>query len=161
MVRPAVLLLAGLCAGLATAVAAAHDDTAARLVAAEVRLGDVVLLRGSTSDDGKPDVDQVWDYLRELRLQPTAAFDELRAGRAAEAEAGAEPVAEGSWKLRRRDEDPWIHLRIAYGGRAEVFVLTLLRDEGGRWRVDPADVARYADMRWIRRSEAARLYGRD
>lgn len=138
--------------------AAAPED--ARLVTAEVLLGETVLLRGSTSDDGKPDVDQVWSYLRGLRLKPTEAFDALRTERAGQASEPAEPTADERYTLRRGEKDPWIHLRIAYGGRAEVFALTLLRDDGG-WRVDTADLDRYADMRWIRRSEAARLHGVD
>jgi len=134
------------------------DAADARLVRAEVLLGETTLLLGSTSDDGRPDVDAVWQYLRDLRLQPTEAFTALRDERdEAAAEAEGHPQAD-RWTLRRGEEDPWIHLRVAYGGRAEVHTLTLLRAEDGAWRVDPTDLERYADMRWIRRREATALY---
>jgi hypothetical protein len=159
MRSPVLLVLALATAFAASPFARVLSEVAdARLVRAEVLLGETSLLLGSTSDDGKPDVDTVWQYLRDLRLQPTEAFTALRDERAeAAAEAAGRPQAD-RWTLRRGEKDPWIHLRIAYGGRAEVHALTLLRDEDGAWRVDPTDLERYADLRWIRRREAAALY---
>lgn len=137
------------------------DSDGARMVLAEVLLGDTLLLRGSTSDNGKPHVDHVWEYLRALDLRPTDAFAELRAERTAAGAAEGVSAADGDWTLRRGEEDPWIHLRIAYGGRVEVHWLSFTPAGDGNWRVAAADVERYADMRWIRRREAARLYGDD
>lgn len=154
-----VLLLLAASAAALRAGGTPHAD--ARMVLAEVFLGETLLLRGSTSDDGKPDVDAVWDYLRGLDLQPTEAFAELKAARAGSAKPADGDHPEGSWTLRREPDEPWIRLRIAYGGRLEAHWLTFVPAADGAWRVAAADVESYADMRWIRRWEATRMYRDD
>lgn len=130
-----------------------------RLVMAEVSLGERVVLRASASDDGHPDVDEVWGYLRGMTLEPTAEFAALGVDATAEEFTMlGDPFEGGDGSSPRR---PTVRLEIDYGGRAQVRELRLLRTAtaAGKpaWRVDPAELDRHFSHRWIRRVEAALL----
>ena len=141
------LLLAGACGTVLLQAADRAPDQ--RLVRAELRFNGELLLETSTSDDGHPDVDQVWAYLPGLAFRPTPEFAKLLAARGVEGDA---------FTLERGEKDDWIRLDIAYGGRAELRKLPLRRD-GETWKVDADAVQGAAERRWIRRWEAAALYG--
>jgi hypothetical protein len=49
-----------------------------RLIRAEVRVGNKVVLRGHTSDDGSPDADEVWSIAHTVKLYPTKEFATLK-----------------------------------------------------------------------------------
>ena len=145
MLRLAWTPLLALLLGLSIAAAAPLATSEARLVPAEVRFNGEVLLEASTSDDGQPNVDQVWAYLAGLRFSATPEFEALRTAR----ERGDDTCT-----LSRGEEDDWIELEISYGGRAQLRKLSLLKD-GEFWRLAPAQPALEATAaarRWIRRS---------
>lgn len=145
--RRLLFLVLALGVGLAC-LDARNAHTEMRMVRAEVSFQGEVLLEASTSDDGSPHVDEVWNYLKKLEFSPTPAFHTLREKR----------EAEGSpWTLERSKEEDWIRLDIAYGGRAELWKLPLLQ-VGESWRVDVDAIDAAAERRWIRRWEAANLY---
>lgn len=130
-----------------------------RMVMAEVSQGERVVLRASTSDDGHPDVDEVWGYLRGMTLEPTADFAALGVDeKSAEFTMRGEPFEGGDGSSPRR---PTLRLEIDYGGRAQLRELRLLRatTDAGKagWRIDPAELDRHFSGRWIRRVEAGLL----
>ena len=51
---------------------------AQRLLRAEVRVGNKVVLRGTTSDDGSQDADEVWSMAHTIKLFPTKEFASLK-----------------------------------------------------------------------------------
>ena len=141
-----ILWLAGL--GVETA-------SGARLVKASVSYDGVVILEGSTSDDGRVDADGVWAYLKTLKFKPTAAF----------ADRKIDP-ATGKTTLTGAGEgvalaDSKITVSIAFGGSAKFRELTLIRvpkdSQGKEWRLDPVQVDDRFASRLISRREAARL----
>ncbi len=159
----------------------APSPTHARLIPAEIRVDGEVVLRGSTSDDGHPDVDAVWDYQRgTLAYAPTAAFAALgvpadteewvleprptdRGERSESAEgAKADDPKTAATKPRRRRPAQWtIEVVVGYGGEARTHSLRLVRGKqlptGGEWYVHPDDVDRLFGSRLIRREAAAQL----
>ena len=58
---------------------------AERLLRSEVRVGNQVVLRGTASDDGTPDADEVWSMAHTVKLYPTEDFADLKAPADAEA----------------------------------------------------------------------------
>ena len=127
-----------------------------RLVSASITVGGEVVLRASTSDDGHPDADEVWNYLIEqLEFQPTEAFASL----------GIDPTSKAvtlGWLKGRETEHlgepPTIAVEVAYGGHDAPFRLGLVRSpEKTTWRVDRATVERRFDYRRITRAQAAQL----
>ena len=129
-------------------------EASARLVRARIERNGVELLRVSTSDDGYPDVDEVWDYLGELEFEPTEAFGELGVDSTSAVFRllGTEGESRGSSPYYERD----IVLAIAYGGDVSVRKLDLVRS-GARWKVSPEHVERYFDYRKITREQARGL----
>lgn len=74
----ALLALAPLTFGGAPAADPADTSAEpARLLRAEVRVGDKVVLRGTTSDDGRRDADEVWLAADQVKLLPTEHFAAL------------------------------------------------------------------------------------
>ena len=57
---------------------------AERLLRSEVRVGNKVVLRGTASDDGTPDADEVWSMAHTVKLYPTEDFADLKASADAE-----------------------------------------------------------------------------
>ena len=75
----ALLTLAPLVVGGAPATDAAEASAhPARLIRAEVRVGNKVVLRGTTSDDGSRDADEVWLAADQVKLLPTEHFAALK-----------------------------------------------------------------------------------
>ena len=84
MLRTTLTLLFALAPLSRTEAPAASDAGApssavqpARLIRAEVRVGNKVVLRGTTSDDGSPDADEVWLAADQVKLLPTEHFKDL------------------------------------------------------------------------------------
>ena len=76
---PALLALAPLMLGGAPATDAPETSARpARLIRAEVRIGNKVVLRGTTSDDGSRDADEVWLAADQVKLLPTEHFAALK-----------------------------------------------------------------------------------
>lgn len=137
--------------------AAAAGKPPARHVGAEIALDGVVVLRGSTSDDGHPDADAVWDYqLGQLTYAPTDAFAKLGV-----------PADAVEWTLAsapapaRGARPAQVRVEVRYGGGVTTHELALVRvprtPNGGEWRVQARDVERLFAGRSITRREAANL----
>lgn len=131
----------------------ARELHAARYVRADISLDGKTVLEGSTGDNGKPDADDVWDYLKTIRFRATEEFLAL------DVKDDAKEVVLTS--NAPKGELGGIVISVRYGGKAMTRKLTLVRvprDENGReWRLDPAQVDKLFDYRFIRRSDAARL----
>ncbi|MBI1382514.1 MAG: hypothetical protein GC161_15660 [Planctomycetaceae bacterium] len=153
-------LLLGLVLLAVGARAATVGKTAARAVLATVRVDNVVVLRASTSDDGHSDADEVWGYLERLEFAQAPEFATLQ--RLADLDTlelhGAESNEVGPDGTNRTVRERTVELRIAYGGTALTRQLAFTRPPGSdRWRLDPAEVKRHFDGRWITRREARLL----
>lgn len=153
--------------------------SAARFVPAEIVLDGTVVLRGSTSDDGRADVDAVWDYqLGGLAYAPTEAFAALgvpadakewvlelpaAGAKESEAEKRAEAESADATKPRRRGPDEWaIEVLVSYGGEARARTLRLVRGKkqpgsGGDWYLHPDEVRRLFGARLVRREDVPHL----
>ena len=129
---------------------------AERLVSASIEVDGKVVLRASTSDDGHPDADAVWGYLRAgLEFRPTEDFGSLGvAPEALEVELG--------WLKSRANahlgDPPKLAVDVAYGGYDEPYQLKLVRASGAEtWRVSPETAERRFPYRRITRAQAAAL----
>jgi hypothetical protein len=122
----------------------------ARFIPASIAIDGREILRGSTSDDGHPDVDAVWGYLRGIAFTPTEELAKL--GLATDA---AELL------LEKKGEPKAIVLDLAYGGEARTWRLALERSQNEkgevRWKLAPAEIERLFPYRLISRADAARL----
>lgn len=115
--------------------------TDARAIRGEVLSNGVAMFQASTSDNGSPNVDEVWNYLPELEFQPTQAYLKPLKGH---------PL--GSMvSLEGENNERSIELSISYGGRAWIRSLTLEHKDGA-WRIAAEKVKKEAPYRWIRRS---------
>jgi hypothetical protein len=127
---------------------------AARLVPVEVKLNGVVILEGSTGDNGEPDADAVWDALKNINLAETGAFKKFHV------DPKLKEFQVKSVDLLTKRPLP-IVVEIRYGGIVETTELLLQRrepDQAGRvWRISPAEVDRLFIDRLIPRSAAAQL----
>lgn len=149
------LLLPCLLLGALGVHAAVGASSAARLVPAQIEVNGEVVLRASTSDDGHPDADAVWDYLNsELFFEPTEAFEALGIAEDARSHTLGFLKSKDNETL---GEPPTLALDVSYGGRAEPRILELVRTDSGKWKVHPETVERQFNYRWIRRWDAARL----
>lgn len=138
-------------------IAAATAGTAetARLVPASISVDGEIVLRASTSDDGRPDADAVWSYLHRLEFEPTDAFASLGL-------APGDTAAELGWLRSRanaaKGEPPELVVSIAYGGRDAPYHLALERSRGSStWRVAKETIEQRFPHRTITRAQAARL----
>lgn len=125
----------------------------ARYVEATVSWKGKELLIGSTSDDGKPDADEVWGYLDGLRFQATDAFHALL-----ESPDATKFEITNPKEAQARN----IEIEIRYGGRVGVWKLEISRvatkaDDPRCWTIDAKMAERFADLRWITRAWARRL----
>lgn len=133
----------------------------ARLITVEVLVAGELLLRGTASDDGTPDADAVWAYLRNVALTPTEAFGKL--GVAADAKAhtlfGTPIPPRGGRGELRHERD--VVVAISYGGVVETFdvVLQRTKDRNGddAWRLHPKELEDHFWLRRITRRQAAEL----
>lgn len=129
------------------------ESHAARYVKAEISLDGKTVLEGSRGDNGQPDADKVWDYLKTIKFKPTEEFLALKVKDEAKEAVLTSKAPKG--------ELGTVVIDIRYGGKTTTRELTLVRvprDENGReWRLDPAQVDKLFSRRFIRRSDAARL----
>ena len=148
-IRNVVLILFG----LPLSCALVCESHAARYVKAEVFLDGKTLLVGSLGDNGQPDADEVWDYLKTIKFKPTEEFLALKIKDDAKEAVLTSKAPKG--------EPGTIVIDIRYGGKTTTRELTLIRvprDKNGReWRLDPAQVDKLFGRRFLRRSDAARL----
>jgi len=131
----------------------AGESRAARYVRTDVSLDGKTVLQGSTGDNGRPDADQVWDYLKTIRFKATKEFPGLAVKHDAKETVLTSSAPKG--------KPGGVVIDIRYGGMAMTRQLTLIRvprDKDEReWRLDPDQVDQLFDRRFIRRSDAARL----
>jgi hypothetical protein len=122
----------------------------ARFVRASIAIDGREILQGSTSDDGDPDADEVWGYLRGIAFTATEELAKL--GLATDA---------AQLLLEKKGEAKPIVLDLAYGGEVRTWRLSLDRSQNEkgevRWKLAPAEIERLFPQRLISRSEAARL----
>jgi hypothetical protein len=164
-----LLACAALVAGIAVSRVPASARASARYVPAEIRVDGVTVLRASTSDDGSPDADAVWDYQRAtLAYEETEAFAEARKGTAVvvrEVDGAREcilqspEVVDEDGKQQRRK--PIVEVDVSYGGRARVFEARLVErksaDGRAHWLLAVEAVERMFSHREISRREASLL----
>ena len=112
---------------------------AARPISAEIRLDGKVLLKGSASDNGQQDADEVWRSLSTVRFRPT--------------DEGQKWVAESDSERRLLEGQVTVHL--AFGGTADVrrfeVVRTHNKDSNFDWMVEPELVKKLFLIRHIPR----------
>ena len=136
-----------------SAIGVLPSDATARYVEATVNWKGKQLLVGSTSDNGKPDADAVWDYLDGMRFRATDAFRELLES----------PDAKQVEITNPKDAQARnIEIEIRYGGRVGVWKLMVNKvetevDDPRCWTIDAKITERFADLRWITRAWARRL----
>jgi len=120
---------------------------AARLVKVRVYVDEVIILEGSTSDDGSPDADVAWNYLREIQLKPTKEFETF---------VDRMKVNDHSLELSATGR-----ITVSYGGRKEFrkAFFKISKDEKGaaQYRLNSELVDKWFDSRLITRREAAGL----
>ena len=164
-----LLACVALVAGFAVSRVPASARATARYVPAEIRVDGVTILRASTSDDGSPDADAVWDYQRAtLAYEEADAFAEARKGASVvvrEVEGAREcilqspDVADTDGKQQRRN--PIVEVDVSYGGRAKVFEARLVERKNAegrsRWSLPVEEIERMFSHREISRREASLL----
>ena len=145
-------------------LASAKSPAAARLVRASVVVDGEVVLRTSTSDDGSPDADEVWGYLRGLEFEATPEFASLAAARKAEGDDGSFELLGTAVPERGKSADggpyrrPEIGLSISYGGEVELRKVRFVpAATAGKWRLDKGVVERWFGLRMIAREWAVHL----
>lgn len=145
------------CIAALVLIASPTDARAARYIYTEISINGQVVLQGPAGDDGHADADQVWDYLKSVRLKPTDNFSKLQISADAKEAflTGEAPIGE----LGK------VVIEIKYGGMArsrKLKIIRVPRDKQGReWQLDPAQVEELFDRRWIRRSDVVRLENPD
>lgn len=130
-----------------------REASAARYINAEISIDGEVVLEGPASDNGHADADQVWDYLKTVRLRPAENFSKLQIR-----DDAKEAILSGD---APKGELGTIVVEIMYGGKVQTRQLKIVRvprDKQGReWQLDPAQIEELFDRRWVRRSDVARL----
>ena len=142
----ALPLLAGGMLALAPGRCPGSDPIATRLVRAEIRVDGALVLEASSSDDGRPDADQVWLTLPTFRWRETEAFAQL----------GVEPAASEA-TIEREGSPTAIVVDQHHGGEAASARLRLVREPGGSWTLPAEEVDRLFATRRITRRQAALL----
>ena len=131
----------------------ACESHAARYVKAEISLDGKILLVGSRGDNGQPDADEVWDYLKTITFKRTEEFLALKFKDDAKEAVLTSNAPKGG--------PGTIVIDMGYGGKTTTRELTLIRvprdENGGEWRLDPAQIDKLFSRRFLRRSDAARL----
>ena len=124
-----VYKIAGLSPILAVGVflVASQFAVAARYVNYEVSMDGKVVMKTSTWDNGHPDADSVWRGLDGLLFKEVKGFE-------------AQPDADDALRATLKGN---VVIQTAYGGRAEVTQLQLVKEsEFAPWKIDPAEVER-------------------
>jgi hypothetical protein len=128
-------------------------STPQRLILARILFDGKPILEATTSDDGYPDADAVWEYLKSVKFKPTDEFKKLKIDAAAK-------EALLSKKDNNGDQHE-ITVEIRYGGEATPDKLRLIRvpsDKRGReWILDPLDIDSEFNLRTISRRLASKL----
>lgn len=127
--------------------------TPQRIITARILFDGKPILETTTSDNGYPDADAVWDYLKSIKFKPTDEFNKLKI------DATAKEVL-----LSKKENNVHQHeisIEISYGGKATPHNLRLIRvpsDKQGReWTLDPLDVDSEFNLRTISRLLASKL----
>lgn len=85
------------------------------------------VIKCGSGDNGNPGADQVWQYLKQAKLQPIGGFV-------------VEPDRENPLRATLKGD---VVIDVGYGGRAEVSELTLTRAQADApWQIDAAEVER-------------------
>ncbi len=128
----------------------AHQPTAQRLVRMSIEVNGQKTMFASTSDNGHPDADAVWNYLSETNFE----FEEGQLPDNIDEDAD-------EFTLTGDREKGLIKIDVRYGGKATVRELRFTRveaDHAGRvWRIDPAVITEQFANRSISRRQAANL----
>ncbi len=128
----------------------AADANASRYVKVEVLLDGKVILRGSASDNGRRDADELWEALKKVDLKPTAEFQKL-----------AVQAAAKEYLIKSMAADGKVKIAMYFGGVAETVELKIYRvpiDKFGReWRLAAEDINRLAKDRVISPEEVAKV----
>ncbi len=144
--------------GLATVVilcitVASSVAEGARILSATISLEGKTLLEAMTSDDGRVDADGVWEYLKTMKFKPTQHFIDLQVPQVATEKKLVSEVRPGQMGK--------LLVNITYGGMAlprELTIKRVARDKQGReWTLDPSEIDRMFDRRYIRRLQVPRL----
>ena len=133
----------------------------ARLIRAEVRVGNNVVLRGTTSDDGSPDADEVWLAADQIKLLPTEHFAALKVPKEATKHliVGTPIPSDGvtDHEPAHRDAVFW----ISAGGKIEGMTLeierTTTRLGKPAWKIPRHVLTNRFDYRLIARYRARQL----
>jgi hypothetical protein len=151
--------------GRARAPSDEHAPTSAqRLIRAEIRVGNKVVLRGTTSDDGSRDADEVWLAASEIKLLPTEQFADLEVpARAKKFPVLGTPVVPDP-KFPESDHEMHHHdavLSVAYGGKLEAMMIpiqrTTTRYGKTAWQIPKDLLTDRFDWRLITRHRARQL----
>ncbi len=168
MIRTTLTLLFALAPLSRTEAPAASDAEApsaaahpARLIRAEVRVGNKVVLRGTTSDDGSPDADEVWLAADQVKLLPTEHFQDLevpaKANKHLVVGTPIPPDGVTDHEPAHRDAVFW----ISAGGKIEGMTLeierTTTRLGKPAWKIPRHVLTNRFDFRLIARYQARQL----
>jgi|GEM_PF-1113479 len=135
--------------------------TTQRLIRAEVRVGNKVVLRGTTSDDGSPDADEVWLAADQVKLHPTEHFAALKVPEKTKKHLVVgtliPPDGVTDHEPAHRDAVFW----ISAGGKIEGMTLEIERTTSGlgkpAWRIPRHVLIDRFNWRLITRYEARHL----
>lgn len=123
--------------------------TSQRVVQITVSVDGKTILQGSTSDDGGPDADDVWEYLNRIGLAPTGEFP---GGESEELEEDGFSGMEITGDIR---------LSIRYGGQVDLKRIRLDHVPDATrnrvWRVNSSVVTKNFGRRLITRRMASQL----
>lgn len=141
--------------------AAETNGHTARLIRAEVRVGNKVVLRGTTSDDGSRDADEVWLAADQVKLLPTEHFAALKVPEKATKHlvVGTPIPSDGvtDHEPAHRDAVFW----ISVGGKVEGMTLEIERTTVGfgkpAWKIPRHVLVDRFNWRLITRYEARQL----
>lgn len=124
-----------------------------RIITARLLLDEKPILEADTSDNGYPDADAVWGYLKFIKFKSTDEFKKLNINAAAQEALLSKKGSNGDLHE--------IIIEIEYGGKATPRNLKLIRvpsDKRGReWTLDPLDVDSEFNLRTISRLLASKL----
>jgi hypothetical protein len=104
---------------------------AARLVRISISVDGKVVMTSGWGDDGHPGADAVWRYLRQAKFTPPR-----------NSQIEPDPSDASTATLKGR-----VVLDVAYGGRADVSELKLVRAADGSWQVAPEEIERTFKLR--------------
>ncbi len=104
---------------------------AARYVPITIWVNGHAVLKGGTNANADADPDALWQYLKNVKLEPIADYR-------------VEPDPQDRLRATLAGK---IVLEVSYAGRAEVSELQLIRDEFATWKVAPDEIERTLKIR--------------